>query len=261
MDMLRQILAVMKRLREMNKSINDAQKINEWVDSYLEECALTNQPVTIITPWSLSRSFKQRHVDQGDAFSPTHGEVRLFKKEIPAVSSILQENGLRFSWWLVFSRSYIRAAAISPTMETEYVSMITDLVETYQQDIVVVNWEDDVLHGNHKPNADLLEEENFRIRVNKHDFEYELARRRERSKSTLGLVVEDNDLVRETKFKIACEAEEGLFLMENGNPICEPGKFVFMILSRAERYSFFSTLVPKFERRIVCVLKPYPWRI
>lgn len=260
--MLPQTIKVMKKLREINKYIDNALKINEFVDSYLDECLLTSQPVILITPWSLSRSFKKRHIEQGSRFFASKAEKELFEKEIPLIESVLKENGFSLNWWLVFSRSYIRTAALSSAQEKEYTEMIANLIELNNSEIAIANWEDDVICMNHQPNLDLLDEKKFKELVNQQDFEYELSRRSERAKGNLKLNIPDGELINETKFKIACEANEGLFLMENkGNPLCQPGKFLFLILGKAERYSFFSTIVPEFKKRIVCILKPYPWRI
>jgi len=260
--MLPQTVKIMKKLREINRSIDNALKINEFVDSYIEECILNNQPATLITPWSLSRSFTKRHVDQGNIFIPTKNEERLFRKEITVIINTFQENNLTLNWWIIFSRSYIRTKSISEELEKEYIAMIANLIEINKLEIAIVNWEDDVINMNHKPNTDLFLEENFSKMIRQKDFEYELSRRKDRAESILLLSVPNEELIKETKFKIACEAEEGRFLMEsNKNPLCESGKFLFLILGRAERYHFFSTLTPEFEKRILCILKPYPWRL
>lgn len=260
--MLPQTINVIYKLREINKSLDGALKINDFADSYIEECLLTNQPVNLITPWSLSRSFTKRYCEQGNKFSPTKNEEKLFRKEIPAITSIFKENGFTFNWWLSFSRSYTRENSMSETMEKEYISMITNLVEINNSEIAIINWEDDVIGMKHRPNKTLSIEENFLKIVNQKDFNLEVNRRKERAKSTLSLKISDDELIKETRFKVSCEAEEGIFLMGNKeNPLCEPGKFLFLILGKAERYNFFSILTPEFKKRILCVLKPYPWRL
>lgn len=260
--MLPQTKNVMKKLRELNRYIGSAAKISEFADMYLDNCLLNAKPVTLITPWSLSRSFIQRHAIQGNKYAPTKAEENLFQNEISSICALLTENGFRFNWWLVFSRSYVRNKAMSMELELEYVNMISGLIDEYQCDIFVVNWEDDVICKNHTPSPYLLDDENFIHSVNQRDFEYDIERRTERAQTTLKIDTEKIEIINETKFKITCEAEEGRFLMQDAsNPICEPGEFLFVILGRAERYCFFSTLVPEFEKRIVCVLKPYPWRL
>ncbi|MFA4975204.1 MAG: hypothetical protein WC839_01395 [Candidatus Paceibacterota bacterium] len=261
--MLPQAIKTMKKLREINKSLDHALKINEFVDSYVNECILYGQPVTLITPWSLSRSFKERYKEQENKFFPTEKEKTLFSWEIPQIELILKENNLDFNWWLIFSRSYIRSATLDREQEKEYVEMITKLSEENKSELAIINWEDDVIKTNHQPNNDLLKYElSFEKSVDKKDFEYEIGRRSNRSKNILNLDITNDKLIEETKYKIACEANEGLFLMKNeNNPLCQPGNFLFLILGKAERYSFFSTLVPEFKKRIVCVLRPYPWRL
>src|SRR5574343_388418 len=106
-EMLPQTIKVMKSLRELNKSLKNGMKISKFVDSYLDECILNNKALTIITPWSLAKGFEKRYHNQFNKFCPIDKEIKLFRKEIPQIINLFEENGLKFNWWIIFPRSYI----------------------------------------------------------------------------------------------------------------------------------------------------------
>ncbi len=257
--MLRETLAVMKKLRELNRNLDNNQKIQDWVDTYLDEYRMQNKPITIISPWSLSKAFEKRYEEQGFDFSPSREEISLFKKEIPRIVTLFTENGFRIEWWILFSRSYIDQRVIGKKLEQEYMSMIASVAETYQAPVVFGNWEDDILGRRHQPNSTLLETEQFDQNVDEKTFKIELDRWSAWAKES-GIAITREDLVSQTRYQIACEAEEGRYLMEEVTPLCEPGKFLFMPLGRPERYTFFSTVAKDFSQRLVFVLERYPWR-
>lgn len=258
--MLPQTIEVMKELRGLNKAVQNSQKIHETVDTYLDECLLKNEPVTIITPWSLSKRFEDRFKKQGGKFTPTTKEVKLFRKEIPFIESLLLRNGFKFNWYIIFSRSYLDERIISNKLEKEYVGMIEDLLLQNPVKTEILNWEDDVIESRHYPNKQLLDRQFFDLKISHEKLMYEFERWRKWVKEE-NVGIDDNTLMKQTRYQIACEAEEGRFLMEENNFLCTPGKFLFMVLGRPERYVFFSTLVPEFQKNIVSVLKPYPWRL
>lgn len=72
-----------------------------------------------------------------------------------------------------------------------------------------------------------------------------------------GLTQSDDELRRDVFFQIACEAEEGRYLMADA-PF---GEYILVPLEAPERYDFFTLLVPDFKQRIVAALPPYPWRL
>ncbi len=259
--MLPQTIKVMKKLREINRFLENAAKINEFVDEYLDQCLLYNKPVVIISPWSLSFRFKERYLLQGNKFISTKKEINLFSKEIPLIVRVLEENGFTVEWWLVFSRAYLDSRLLPEKIEREYAGIVNDLIDKYNTPIATINWEDDVITKRHTPDKNLLDNINFNNLIPKKDFYYELDRWSNWVKQEK-IDISQDELFEQTKYQIMCEAEEGRFLMEDrGNPLCKPGDFLFFVLGRIERYTFFSTLVLSFKKRIVCVLKPYPWRL
>ncbi|MCX6751755.1 MAG: hypothetical protein NT161_03275 [Candidatus Nomurabacteria bacterium] len=259
--MLRQTIEVMKKLRELNKFLKNSLRINEFVDTYINECMLNSEPVVFITPWSLSPRFKTRYIEQRNIFIPTQKEIDLFNKEIPNIVNLFKENGFTIEWWIIFSRAYLNVRLLEKNIENQYVDMIKNIIKRYDSPVVIINWEDDVINKRHTPNADLLIDKNFDELIDKENYFYELTR-------WTNWVQEENinitkeELATQTKYQIACEAEEGKFLMKNfNNPLCKPGNFLFVPLGNPERYIFFSTLVPEFKKRILNVLKLYPWRL
>jgi len=252
--MLVQTTKLVKKLRQINQSIEGAIKIDQWVETFLDQKRMSNQPVVLITPWSLSVRFFDRY--QG-SFSPTKKERKLFQKEIPKIGAAFTEFGFQFEFWIAFSRGYLDERLLPNHIETEYVQMIQNLCDEFETPVILINWEVDVLQHRHEPSKLILENPGL---INQDLFKQEL----ERWKKWIHeerIDISSEKLIKETTYQVACEANEGLFLMENNNPLCDAGQFLFLILGRAERYNFFSTLSPEFRKRIVAVLKPYPWRL
>jgi hypothetical protein len=258
--MLPQTIKVMKRLREINRSLENALKINEFVDIYLDDCILNGRPVTIITPWSLSPRFKNRFKAQKDNFIPTDKEKSLFSHEIKNIIDLFENNGFALEWWLILSRAYLDSRLLEKKLEIEYSNMLNGLVKKYNTPIAIINWEDDVTMKRHTPNNTLLNDYFFNKTISENNLSYELDRWKNWVNEE-GIKITAEELLKQTKYQICCEAEEGKFLMENSsNPICNPGNFLFFVLGNAERYSFFSVISPEFRKRIICVLRQYPWR-
>lgn len=255
--MLRQTRNIIVGLRAINKMLDNAKRIDSWVEEFLEKNLLENSMVTIITPWSLSKSFEKRFHTQGQKFIPTHREIKLFQKEIPCIQNLFEENGFSTGWFICLSRSYLDSRLLPKIIEEDYSRMINYLTDEYNFDGLVLNWEDDVIKHRHQPNQLVLE--NLNNFVSKEMFETELLRWTIWAKEN-NLSVED--IAKETRYQISCEAEEGRFFMESiENPLHKPGEFLFLPLGRCERYDSFSLLNPKFSTRIVSVLKYYPWRL
>lgn len=254
--MLHQTRKLVESLRVLNKGVLNAPKIDQWVEKYLD--GANGKSVTLITPWSLSFRFLERYKLQGNSFSPTQKEIKLFQKEIPRVADLFKEAGLSVDWWISFSRGYLEDRRLPSEIEISYIEMIESLNEEHGL-TTVINWEDDVLRQRHFPAQKVIDK--FEEFVPKGSFEAELARW-ERWIKEEKIETSHETLVSQTKYQIACEANEGQFLMENpNNPLSPPGEFLFVILGGGERYNFFSTLAPEFSKRILAILQPYPWRL
>ncbi len=79
-------------------------------------------------------------------------------------------------------------------------------------------------------------------------------------KNDTDIIQSDTEIEDDLKFKIACEAEEGRFLLSPESPFPR-GQFILVPLELPERYVFFEILAPDFQKRIVPILKTYPWRL
>lgn len=262
--MLQETIKLMKRLREVGRFRNieygNNQKISDWVDSYLDKNRIENKPIVIITPWSLSKGFEKRYREQGNAFLPTREEISLFTKEIPEIHSLFEEQGFIIDWWIVFSRSYIPSRVISKELENSYTEMVTNIARDANSKVVFANWEDDVLLGKHIPNSEVLIEKNFQNLVKNETFQREVKKWEQWAFNDTDLVITGDELISQTKHQIACEAEEGRYLMQENNSLCAPAEFLFMPLGSPERYSYFSLIASEFWKRLVFVLPRYPWR-
>ncbi len=258
--MLRETIAVTRRLRDLNKYIDKSKKIDSWVDAYLDDSRVNNKSLTFITPWSLSPRFQKRYVEHG-GFFPTTAETNLFCKEIPNLWEVFNQNGFTIDWWITFSGAYLDTRQLDEKLESEYMFMIQNIIDTFNTPVACLNWEKDILRKRHEPNTMLFESEMFKKIISKEMYSFELERwKKWVSEEDLNISAEE--LEYQTVYQIACEAEEGRFLMEdNQNPLCKPGQFLFLPLGRPERYVFFSSIAQGFEKRIVSVLKQYPWRI
>lgn len=255
--MLKQTRNVVSGLRTINKMLDNAKRIDSWVEEFLEKCLMENSGVTIITPWSLSKSFEKRFRLQGQKFTPTHREVKLFQKEIPYIQNLFEKNSFNIGWFICLSRSYLDSRLLPKFIEEEYVKMMNYLAGEYNFNGLVINWEDEVIIHRHQPNQ--LVSENFDNFVSIQMFENELLKWKTWAIENDILV---ENLTKETKYQICCEAEEGRFFMESiENPLHKPGEFLFFPLGRCERYNSFSLLNQKFNKRMVSVLKYYPWRL
>lgn len=257
---LKQTVAIMDFLRKQGKVVrSNNKKIDEWVDEYINDCILKGKPVEILTQWCISKDLEQRYQAQGQKFTPTKAEVELVQEEIPRVLKKFSENRVLVNWWVTLNRSYLDSGRIDLALENEYREMIEQLIkDSGLSDLTVFNWEDDILNSRPKPAAQVLEKmSNF---ISKGAFQLELARHSAWAKEEAGLTQTDEELERDVKFQIACEVEEGRFLTSQETPFSQ-GNFILVPLEVAERYVFFSTLAPDFPKRIVPILKPYPWRM
>jgi hypothetical protein len=255
--MLKQTRNVVSGLRAINKMLDNTKRIDSWMEEFLEKNLIENSAVTIITPWSLSKSFEKRFHIQGQKFTPTRREIKLFQKEIPYIQNLFEENSFNIGWFICLSRSYLNSRLLPKFIEEEYSQMVNYLADKYNFKGLILNWEDDVIKNRHQ--ANILVFENFNSFVSNQMFETELLRWKTWAKENDILL---ENIINETKYQISCEAEEGRFFMESkDNPLHKPGEFLFFPLGRCERYDTFSLLNPEFSKRLISVLKYYPWRL
>lgn len=247
-------------LRSRSKLIRKNNlRINEWTDKYIESCFMTGKSVNILTPWCLSKAFEKRLLEQGGFFVPTKKEKRVIEKEIPEIISVFLENGFRVNWWITFNRPYVDSRLLPPKVEKDYIEMISALAKnSLLENILFVNWEDEIIMGRSKPQQDILDD--FNRYVNAGRLATELQRWQEWAKDEAGINVTEEQLKNDAIWQIACEAEEGQFLMGNKSPFAGDD-FMLAPLESPERLDNFSILAKDLKKRIVAVLTPYPWRM
>jgi len=250
---------VMDFLIARNRSIrSNNPKISGWVDAYLRACLSSGKVVNILTPWSLSKAFEKRFIDQGNCFTPTQKERALFELEIPKIAKIFKENGFKLNWIIFLSRAYLKNRLLKSEVECVYRKMVTNLVENCcVEELTLVDWEDDVLEGRSSPNEEVMKD--FEKYIKKGAFEYDFKRWKQWILNE-GKSFSDDQLREETKYQIACEVNEGKLLLSENSPFGF-NEFVFMPLGVPERYVFFSIITKDFRSRMVAVLPTYPWRI
>lgn len=257
---LKQTVAIMEFLRQQGRTArSNNKKIEEWVEEYINDCILNGRAIEILTQWCISKDLEQRYQVQGQRFTPTKAEIELVQKEIPRILKKFYENGVSVNWWITLNRSYLDSGRIDLGLENEYRAMIERLLREYAlSDVTIFNWEDDVLNFRPGPAAQVLERMSQYISPGA--FQLELARHSAWARNEAGLTQTDEELERDVRFQIACEVEEGRLLTSNESPFSN-GDFILVPLETAERYVFFSALVPEFPKRIAPVLTPYPWRM
>jgi len=252
---------VMEFLRTRNRvTRSNNLRINEWVDGYLNRCLTNGEPVNILTPWSLSKALEKRFVKQGNRFTSTKKEMRLFREEIPEIIEIFEKYGFKLNWGVALSRSYLDSRLIGRELEDRYKKMITDLAEEFSlsDNVVFLDWEDDILGSRATPDKRILED--FNRYIKKGAFEIELERWRNWAEEEAELNQPDNELERDTRYQIACEVNEGKFLLGEKSPF-PSGDFIVIPLETPERFDNFTIFAPEFKKRVASVLSYYPWRI
>jgi hypothetical protein len=255
---LRQTTAVMTFLREKTRIIRPNNlRVNEWVDDYVNRCALVGKPVEILTQLCISKDLEVRYQEQGNAFVPTKKERLLFEKEIPQVFWAFQKNGIALNWWITFNQSYLDSGRISEELRVAYANMIAKLAEPLVQQgwLMLADWEADILTKRSEPDKEVLSDINRFVKPDA--LKLEIQRHSAWSREEAGLMQSDTELRRDVYFQIACEAEEGRYLLADA-PF---GECILVPLESPERYDFFILLAPDFKQRIAAALPPYPWRL
>lgn len=256
------IRKVMDALRAQSRRLaTNNLRINEWVDDYLNRCMLNGNTVDILTQWCLSKDLETRYRRQGNKFIPLGAELDLFKKGIPEIVRTLTGNGLAASWYVTFNGSFLEGGRVEQQIVETYVRMITGLAQEndlVRQSVIFLDWEREVLGKRPEPSPEILD--NFSRIVPRQAFEIDFTNLLERVKKYPDALQNEEALRREAMFKIACEGEEGRYLLSAESPF-PGGEFILIPLEFPERYVFFSILAPEFQKRIVAVLRPYPWRM
>jgi len=232
------------------------QRVSEWVDNYLNDCALHGREVMILTQWCISKDLETRWWATSERFfEPTKRERQIFAKELPSVLEMFDQVGLRVSWWLTFNRSYLDSGRIGPDIERAYKEMVKSLAKPMEGDgrVILLDWEDEVLRKRPEPTAEDLSQ-----LVPTKALEAELGRHGDWVRNEARLTQTEGEIRRDALFQIACEAEEGKLLLGPDSPLGRD--FIIIPLEMPERYDFFTLLAPNFKERIVAALHLYPWR-
>ena len=256
---------VMTGLRlDASKTRNNNKRIDVWVDDYIDKCVREGQPVELLTQWCLSKDLELRYEKQGFEFSPLKAEEKLVRDQIPRIINLFNENAINISWCISFNKSLLETGRIPDEISDKYIEMVRQLIqENGLSDLGVfaVDWEDEVVGG--KPGFSQNVLDNFSEIVPSKAFEIESERHLEwvRSVSPDTSDVED-EAIKQSKFKVACDAEEGSFLMGKDS-VFPNGEFILIPLEAPERYVFFGILpeAKGFQKRISAVLPIYPWRM
>lgn len=253
----RQTTSIVKELRERAKAVRSNNlKINEWVDSYIEACILNGKPVELLTQYCLSKDLENRYDTQGGVFIPLPAEVEMFSKNIPTIIEMFKSNNVSVNWYVTFNNSFLERGRVSDVIVDQYMRMIESL--SINNEITFFNWEKDILGKQPEPSRDVLQ--NFTTLVSKEAFEIDMRNLIARVKQYKNFTKTEDELRNEAMFKIACEAEEGNFIFSENAPF-SMGNILITPLEFPERLVFFEILAPEFQKRIVPILKLYPWRM
>lgn len=258
---LQQTQKVMEALRSLNRgAARNNKRIDEWVDSYVNDCILNGRPVEILTEWCSGFGLAERQKRQGGRFIPLPAETDLVQKQMPRIVRIFTEQGVKVSWIITFNRSYIERRRLPDNPFFAYVRMIKDLasgVSELDESVMFLDW--DELSGKIEPNQEILTK--FDTFVSKNAIEYELRTFLQMLKQYPDALVSEDDLTSEAKRRIAFESEEARYLAEPGESPFNDGRFILIPLEKPERFIFFDLLVRGFTKRIASVISLYPWRL
>ena len=255
---LQQVARIMESLRLRNKGLRpNNQKIDEWVDNYIQQCILKGQKVDILTQWCLSKDLETRYQVQGNRFEPLQAEIDLLQREIPQILKVFTDNGVGVNWWVTFNGAFLDRGRISKEPTKEYADMLRGI--STSPELILMDWEEEILGGNRPQPSQKVLDDFFGI-VPRKAFDLDFSNLLERVKKYPEFSKTEEELKKESQYKIACEAEEGRFLFSPDSPFpC--GQFILVPLEFPERYIFFAVLAPEFKKRIASIVKSYPWRM
>ena len=255
---LPQVARIMELLRRRNQRLRpNNQKIDDWVDGYIQQCILKGQGVEILTQWCLSKDLEARFRAQGNQFTPLEGEVGLLMREIPEIIRIFTDNGVRVNWWVTFNGAFLDRCRVTPDIANQYMAMISGMCP--MEGVVFLDWEREMLGGARPKPSDIVLAQ-FGSTISQKAFNLDFANLLRRVRRYPDFSGSEDSLREELKYKVACEAEEGRFLFGVDSPFpC--GQFILVPLEFPERYVFFAALAPEFKKRIMAIARPYPWRM
>lgn len=259
--LLRNVSKLVEELRALANIIRpNNKKVSEWVATYLNDCALNGRPVTILSQWCLSKDLERRFEKTGRRFEPTKKELRLFAKEVPNILAMFERARLKVVWNFTFNLSYLDSGRIDREMELAYTTMIRALAKDLvsAQRIALYDWEEEVLGSRPEPSQEVLK--NLAEYVSSRALALELERHSRWAKEDAGLNQGSEEIRRDVSWQIACEAEEGRWLLSKDSMIDGEGRFLLVPFEAPERYDFFELLAPNFKQRIVSIVHLYPWR-
>ena len=257
---LNQTKNIMDWLRKQNKIIRpNNQKIDEWVDNYVNDCIMNGKPVTLLTQWCIAKDLEKRYEIQGNRFQALPAEIELIQKLMENAITAFSSNGITVNWWVTFNNSYLDQVRISEKLAGKYQEIIKNIPASkkFREVITFADWEKDILEGRPRPSQEVLADP-YRF-IPKGVYDMDFKNLVEIFRNTYG-ITDDEELRKVITFKIACEAEEGRQLFSPESFFGEKG-LLLVPLEFAERYASFSAFVPDFSKRIVSILKPYPWRL
>ena len=255
---LLQVARIMECLRLRNKGLcPNNQKIDEWVDNYIQRCILEGQKVDILTQWCLSKDLETRYQIQGNKFEPLQSEIDLLQREIPQILKIFTDNRVGINWWITFNGAFLDRGRISTELAKQYADMLKEIIKS--PEVILMDWEQEILGGN-RPQPNQMVLDNFFGVVSKKAFDIDFANLLDRVKKYPNFSKTEEELRKESQFKIACEAGEGLLLLSPDSPF-PGGQFILAPLEFPERYVFFAVLAPEFKKRMASIVKSYPWRL
>lgn len=211
----RQTVKIMQWLRDRSRAIRPNNlKVKDWVGEYIERCILNGKPVEILTQYCLSKDLEKRYEIQGNTFTPLASEVEMFTKDIPVIMEMFRANNVSVNWYVTFNNSFLDRGRVSEEIVEEYMNMIRKLSKN--EKVSFFNWEKDILGKRPDPNQRVLE--NFKELVSGQAFEIDMKNLLARVEQYSDFNKTEKELRNEAMFKIACEAEEGRFIVSSEAP-------------------------------------------
>jgi hypothetical protein len=243
----RQTTNTMQWLRDQCKMVrSNNMRISDWVDTYIDSCIENGKPIELLTQYCLSKDLEKRYQLQGNQFIPLQAEIKLFTKEIPRIMDIFASNNISVNWFVTFNDSFIEKGRVDVSIANAYIVMISNIQEN--KNIIFLNWEKDILCDRPRPSEVVLGD--FFSYVTRDAYNIAMNDLVSRTEKFSDFDEIKSGFAEGLQFKIACEAEEGRFLIEEKvGMFDDPGKFILVPLELPERYVFFNTLVPDFQKK------------
>jgi len=259
---------MMEFLRQKAKSIKiNNLRVDAWIGGYLDDCLGEDKAVELLSQLCISVYLKKRYKIQGNRFIPTKKEIELFEERLPEVISAFEKYGFRINWLMTFNRSCLDSGRIRQKLEEEYKEMILGLAEkspSVQENVMIVNWEEEVIEGRPLPDEDVYENTEKYTGAGAYWIEY---KRHERwSRETMKLGQSDQEIDRDVRFQIACSVREGKYLMGDKSASLDGlmefnGNVILIPLETPEMYDLMEIGASGLKKRVAAVLPFYVWRL